>query len=91
MEQFNIQRKVIDASGDQGLRLAVEIYTPKHISAPKLNILLAHANGYHKEVWYPIISRLPHIEACWIAYDIRNQGDSALLNAGKLGSDDCKY
>ncbi|RKP07119.1 Alpha/Beta hydrolase protein [Thamnocephalis sphaerospora] len=84
MDRFNVQSITINASGNSGLRLAVQVFTPKHTPKPRLNILLSHANGYHKELWYPIIAQLANINARFIAYDIRNQGDSALLNAGKL-------
>ncbi|KAF9082215.1 hypothetical protein BGX27_004598, partial [Mortierella sp. AM989] len=49
-------------------------------------IIFAHANGFHKEIWEPIISR---ISLRWTAndlyaFDCRNQGDSAVLNKDVL-------
>jgi nitric oxide synthase oxygenase domain/subunit len=89
MEQFNIKRHIISASGDGDLKLSVNVYTP-HSSEPTVDVLLAHANGYHKELWHPVIKHLTSANARFIAYDIRNQGDSAALNTDKIGKDDCK-
>ncbi|KAI8053520.1 Alpha/Beta hydrolase protein [Syncephalis plumigaleata] len=87
MEQFIIERHIIPASGDGSLKLAVNVYTPR-TSKPTVDVLLAHANGYHKELWHPVIKHLASASARFIAYDIRNQGDSAALNTDKIGKDD---
>ncbi|KAF9189370.1 hypothetical protein BGZ50_000813 [Haplosporangium sp. Z 11] len=49
-------------------------------------IIFTHANGFHKEIWEPVISRL---SSRWnasdmYAFDCRNQGDSAVLNKDVL-------
>ncbi|KAG0347866.1 hypothetical protein BG004_006739 [Podila humilis] len=45
-------------------------------------MLVTHANGFLKELWEPVLSRLePHLTPPEIyAIDCRNQGDSAVLN-----------
>ncbi|KAF9274793.1 hypothetical protein BGZ68_000361 [Mortierella alpina] len=55
-------------------------------SLTSLPVLFNHANGFHKEMWEPIIARLP--SACqggpMYAFDCRNHGDSAILNKSVL-------
>ncbi|RUP50663.1 Alpha/beta hydrolase family-domain-containing protein [Jimgerdemannia flammicorona] len=53
--------------------------------------LFCHANGYHKELWHPIMRRLRDNSRdkdrydleLW-AFDCRNQGDSAIVNEDVL-------
>ncbi|KAI9594043.1 Alpha/Beta hydrolase protein [Syncephalis fuscata] len=90
MDQFTIDHHVLSASGNEDLQLAVNVYTPRS-SEPVVDVILAHANGYHKELWHPVIKRLGHAKARFVAYDIRNQGDSAALNAGRFGKDDFRW
>src|SRR5688572_3221580 len=49
-------------------------------------IIFTHANGFHKEIWEPVIGRM---SARWTAgdmyaFDCRNHGDSAVLNKDVL-------
>ncbi|RKP27884.1 Alpha/Beta hydrolase protein [Syncephalis pseudoplumigaleata] len=87
MDQFIITRHIVPAAGEEGLKLSVNVYTPR-LAPPTIDVLLAHANGYHKELWHPVIEHLASAHARFIAYDIRNQGDSAALNMDKIGKDD---
>ncbi|RKP13199.1 Alpha/Beta hydrolase protein [Piptocephalis cylindrospora] len=45
-------------------------------------LLFAHANGYFKEIWFPVMLRLARagFHGTCIAYDMRNHGDSGLVN-----------
>ncbi|KAF9951815.1 hypothetical protein BGZ70_000839 [Mortierella alpina] len=49
-------------------------------------VLFNHANGFHKEMWEPIIARLPSTRSGspMYAFDCRNHGDSAVLNSSVL-------
>ncbi|CAH7689061.1 Alpha/beta hydrolase family-domain-containing protein [Phakopsora pachyrhizi] len=56
---------------------------------PTLTLLLAHANGFHKETWEPTLAQLlvspagRRVEEVW-SFDAVNHGDSALINDGNL-------
>jgi hypothetical protein len=49
-----------------------------------INMILAHAAGFHKEIWEPIIKLLLNNDSLNIdkifAFDCYNHGDSAVLN-----------
>ncbi|KAG0049504.1 hypothetical protein BGZ83_005725 [Gryganskiella cystojenkinii] len=49
-------------------------------------LLFTHANGFHKEIWEPVMARLtpPWGTGDMYAFDCRNQGDSAVLNKDVL-------
>ncbi|KAF9903996.1 hypothetical protein BX616_001434 [Lobosporangium transversale] len=91
--RFNIVRHVVQAS-TPSFSLASNVYKPllNNSVAEASNkrdippIVFAHANGFHKETWEPLISRL---NPRWVpgdlyAFDCRNQGDSAILNKDVL-------
>lgn len=54
----------------------------------KIVFLISHANGFHKEVYRPMIQRLSmrlsaklqHLDLSFVAWDARFHGDSARLN-----------
>ncbi|PLW09041.1 hypothetical protein PCANC_21618 [Puccinia coronata f. sp. avenae] len=67
--------------------------TGKHHSSDAekpITLILAHANGFHKETWEPSLAHLilspagRKIKEIW-ALDCVNQGDSAVLNRQNLG------
>lgn len=45
-------------------------------------LFLAHANGFFKEIWHPYLLRLARdgFHGTCVSYDMRNQGDSGLVN-----------
>ncbi|KAF9946851.1 hypothetical protein BGZ72_011091 [Mortierella alpina] len=49
-------------------------------------IFFNHANGFHKEMWEPIMAQLPSTcpDSPLYAFDCRNHGDSAILNSSVL-------
>ncbi|KAJ3189016.1 hypothetical protein HK101_009011 [Irineochytrium annulatum] len=81
------------AGADAGVQLVIETHRlgpPRRSPSPSpssdVTILMAHANGLIKELWHPVISsltsRLPLTISVTIhAWDARNHGDSAALNA----------
>ncbi|KAG0357503.1 hypothetical protein BGZ54_000318 [Gamsiella multidivaricata] len=86
--RFSTLSRVVPAS-TPNFRLACNIYQriPKvlnNTATPPM--IFAHANGFHKEMWEPVISRLnPRWTAGdMYAFDCRNQGDSAVLNKNVL-------
>ncbi|KAJ2552530.1 hypothetical protein EV175_003275 [Coemansia sp. RSA 1933] len=86
---MNVIKRVFDGSR-AGQKLAANIYKRNTINdingAKGLTLLLAHANGFHKELWEPTLQRLFEYKGQgWtvdqaIAFDGYNHGDSALLN-----------
>ncbi|KAF9579798.1 hypothetical protein BGW38_003796 [Lunasporangiospora selenospora] len=90
---FKVARYVIPASTPT-FSLACNVYTHQGSARPAANIsaapasqsapplLFTHANGFCKETWEPVMSRLaaPWINSEMYAFDCRNQGDSAVLN-----------
>ena len=70
------------------LRLSVNCYereTTKDGAAEEINMILAHATGFHKEIWEPVIKSLlsDHNRlniGKIFALDYYNHGDSAALN-----------
>jgi len=64
-------------------QLACNTYTPitpRQSATPP--IIFTHANGFHKEIWEPVIARMSPrwTSGPMYAFDCRNQGDSAVLN-----------
>ncbi|KAF7721799.1 hypothetical protein EC973_004124 [Apophysomyces ossiformis] len=75
-------------------QLAVELH---RFPAPKARhqkwaFVWSHCNGFHKEIFHPVMRRLrdhmrtqsqyDHIDLDFVAWDARNHGDSARLNEG---------
>ncbi|KAF9517112.1 hypothetical protein BS47DRAFT_1314716 [Hydnum rufescens UP504] len=70
------------------------IGAPKEKRGIGITVVIAHANGFHKETWEPTIKHLIslcgrrssgiHIDEIW-AIDAANHGDSALLNEKHFG------
>lgn len=62
------------------------------LDGTKVNIVLAHANGFNKELYEPFIEQLlddtPCIEAIFV-HDVATQGASGLVNAQILGDEYC--
>ncbi|EWC48360.1 hypothetical protein DRE_02129 [Drechslerella stenobrocha 248] len=82
---------------DDRLQLVVNRYTPvsnPHPQPGDLTILLAHANGFHKELYEPFCEYLAQeyekrggrLRGIWIA-DMHCQGESGVLNETKLGGE----
>ncbi|KAF9952996.1 hypothetical protein BGZ72_005779 [Mortierella alpina] len=66
-------------------RIPSTAHSASHSSATP-PIIFTHANGFHKEIWEPVIARM---SARWTAgdmyaFDCRNHGDSAVLNKDVL-------
>lgn len=85
---LNIVRHIVPAS-TPSFKLACNTYRrtplpPSTRATPP--IIFTHANGFHKEIWEPVISRLspPWANSEMYAFDCRNQGDSAVLNKDVL-------
>src|SRR3954453_3790602 len=68
------------------LRLSVNCYEPdiKKNDRGEINMIFAHAGGFHKEIWEPVIKSLFDSNRLNIgkifALDCYNHGDSAVLN-----------
>ncbi|PVU98281.1 hypothetical protein BB559_001699 [Furculomyces boomerangus] len=92
--------KVVDhivKGSRKGIQIAARVYSPsKALEEGKkpINLLFAHANGFHKELWEPLIRRVEKLFEKGnskvslnkiVAFDAVHQGDSAKLNKGKLG------
>ena len=84
-------------SQEAELRLAVKKYRPRREPRPgDVTILACHANGFPKELYEPVWDALYRhtesgnapwrIRGIWIM-DVANQGDSGVLNEGKLGNE----
>ncbi|KAF3212759.1 hypothetical protein TWF192_006846 [Orbilia oligospora] len=84
-------------TGNEKLELVANCYRPLSNLNPQpgdLTILAAHGNGFHKELYEPFFEALveeyemkgSRIRSIWIA-DFHNQGESGVLNEGKLGGD----
>ncbi|KAF9925911.1 hypothetical protein FBU30_004375 [Linnemannia zychae] len=89
---FKIIHHVVPAS-TPSFRLACNNYrrttpliTKDSLGVSTPPIIFTHANGFHKEIWEPVISRLssPWANSDMYAFDCRNQGDSAVLNKSVL-------
>lgn len=89
-------RAILNATDE--LQIAVKQYTPHSNTSPRpgdITILAAHANGVGKELYEPLFDDLHErlaregnvrIRGIWIA-DVAWQGESSVLNEGKLGND----
>ncbi|KAK4548584.1 hypothetical protein LTR36_009494 [Oleoguttula mirabilis] len=84
-------------SQEDELQIAVKQYKPRHEPQPgDVTILACHANGFPKELYEPVWDALYdqsqkedagfRIRGIWIM-DVANQGDSGVLNEGKLGNE----
>ncbi|KAI9017354.1 Alpha/beta hydrolase fold-1 [Gaertneriomyces semiglobifer] len=76
------------AGASPAIRISVNRYASPHVATtllPKVNILCVHGNSMCKETWEPVIRKLfaspigGRIRAAY-ALDVRNHGDSAVLN-----------
>ncbi|CAG8495053.1 13228_t:CDS:2 [Cetraspora pellucida] len=83
----SLERKVPGQGGH--LRIAANSYVTTDIDTKnnygKISLVFAHATGFHKELWNPIIKKLHKQRYRWNGGDIwtldcSNHGDSALLN-----------
>ncbi|PVV04479.1 hypothetical protein BB560_001025 [Smittium megazygosporum] len=93
-----------------GIRLAANFIYPEtapvssSANTKAYTLLFVHANGFHKELWYPVISRLFNqmkqssgpdgnsfvIEKA-VAFDVCHSGESAILNKDKLQFAEIRY
>ncbi|CAG8582183.1 27604_t:CDS:10, partial [Racocetra persica] len=85
------ERKVPGQGGR--LRIAANSYVTTDIDTKnnndKISLVFAHATGFHKELWIPVIKKLHEQRHRWNGGDIwtldcSNHGDSALLNKDVL-------
>ncbi|KAF9334930.1 hypothetical protein BG006_001227 [Podila minutissima] len=70
-------------------QLACNTYTriaPSQTNESTPPMIFTHANGFHKEIWEPVIARMSPrwTSGPMYAFDCRNQGDSAVLNKDVL-------
>ncbi|KAK0484609.1 alpha beta-hydrolase [Armillaria novae-zelandiae] len=76
---------------DKLLWLCFNRYTRKNTDGKGLTLFFTHANGFCKEIWEATISSFlssrseRYVSEMWV-WDAVNQGDSALLNRGRLNS-----
>lgn len=82
---------------DAPLLLSVKQYTPLDNSVPKwgdVTLVATHGSGMPKELYEPLFESLYmrskrlgfNIRSIWIA-DAAHQGESGVINEGKLGND----
>ncbi|UZJ54261.1 hypothetical protein CBS101457_003581 [Exobasidium rhododendri] len=82
-------------SGQPQLWSCVQRIVPSTPVQGGITLFLAHANGFHKEIYEPTVQSIinslakqgkgaPVISEVW-SLDAHNSGDSAALNIGKLG------
>ncbi|KAF9181601.1 hypothetical protein BGZ49_004822, partial [Haplosporangium sp. Z 27] len=89
--RFSTVRHVIESS-TPSFSLACNVYkripttSNTVLSGREAPIMFAHANGFHKEIWEPVISRMSPrwTSSDMYAFDCRNQGDSAVINKDVL-------
>ncbi|KAF9434214.1 hypothetical protein BGZ76_008367, partial [Entomortierella beljakovae] len=82
--RFSVTHHVVDSTTPH--RLACNIY--KRLSASPASasatppIIFTHANGFHKEIWEPVMSRMSDrwTSGDMYAFDCRNHADSATMN-----------
>ncbi|KAJ2865446.1 hypothetical protein GGH94_002215 [Coemansia aciculifera] len=96
---MQVARRIFDASR-KGQRIVVNIYSATEAISSnsgektRLTLLLAHANGFHKELWEPTLERVfAHRSESWyidqaIALDSYNHGDSAIANRSFIDSEE---
>ncbi|CAG8467562.1 17748_t:CDS:2 [Racocetra fulgida] len=87
----SLERRIPGQGGR--LRIAANSYVTTDIDTKnnndKISLVFAHATGFHKELWNPIIKKLHEQRHQWNGGDIwtldcSNHGDSALLNKDVL-------
>jgi hypothetical protein len=86
----------IPGKNNAQLRLSVNCYKPhvkENVPGDEINMIFAHATGFHKEIWEPVIKSLFDYKKLNIgkilALDYYNHGDSVILNE-KILPDSCK-
>ncbi|KAJ2502863.1 hypothetical protein GGH96_000733 [Coemansia sp. RSA 1972] len=86
-------RRVFDASR-AGQKIVANVY--RSATPPKqtkqVTLLLAHANGFHKELWEPTLARMFSHKGDWcidqaVALDSYNHGDSAITNRSSISEE----
>ncbi|KAJ1831791.1 hypothetical protein LPJ63_004014, partial [Coemansia sp. RSA 2711] len=93
---MNTAKRVFDGSR-AGQKIAANIYTSPIAAGgggKRITLLLAHANGFHKELWEPTLERMfqraspgdYHIAQA-VALDGYNHGDSAILNRASISGE----
>ncbi|KIY70257.1 alpha/beta-hydrolase [Cylindrobasidium torrendii FP15055 ss-10] len=74
---------------DEVLWICMNRYVRRQRGGQGVTLFLAHANGFNKEIWEPMLKRLlsqdKTVSEIWV-WEATNHGDSALLNAGKLNT-----
>lgn len=82
---FTTTSRLIQAS-TSNLRLATSVHKsilPGGAATTRnLTLVFAHANGFCKEMWNPVLLQLAHLgfRGKCVTFDIRNQGESGLAN-----------
>ncbi|KAJ2733526.1 hypothetical protein IW152_002992 [Coemansia sp. BCRC 34962] len=94
---MQVVRRVFDASR-KGQRVVANIYSAtgaiSNHERTRLTLLLAHANGFHKELWEPTLERVfAHKSKDWfidqaIVLDSYNHGDSAIANRSFIDNEE---
>ncbi|KAJ2828297.1 hypothetical protein FBU31_002953 [Coemansia sp. 'formosensis'] len=95
---MQVARRVFNASR-KGQKIVANIYSAAEANSRSgkstgLTLLLAHANGFHKELWEPTLERVfAHRSESWyidqaIAFDSYNHGDSAIANRSSIDSEE---
>ncbi|KAJ2030689.1 hypothetical protein IWW57_001061 [Coemansia sp. S610] len=94
---MQVVRRVFDASR-KGQRIVANIYSASEAISDgertRLTLLLAHANGFHKELWEPTLERVfAYKGKSWfidqaIALDSYNHGDSAIANRSFIDNEE---
>lgn len=86
MEGFFVSKSLQIPNFDHSIQLSVVIHEPILSATTNLTLFFAHATGFHKETWNPVLLVLAQagIRATCICFDMWNHGDSALMNQGKL-------
>ncbi|KAJ2655778.1 hypothetical protein IW148_005917 [Coemansia sp. RSA 1199] len=88
-------RRVFDASR-AGQKIVANVYRSAKPCSPtqtkQVTLLLAHANGFHKELWEPTLTRMFSHNGDWaidqaVALDSYNHGDSALTNRTSISTE----
>ncbi|KAJ2335755.1 hypothetical protein GGI00_001201 [Coemansia sp. RSA 2681] len=95
---MQVVKRIFNASR-AGQKIVANVYSATEAlggggARKRLTLVLAHANGFHKELWEPTLERVfAHRSESWhienaIALDSYNHGDSAMLNRSFIGSED---
>ncbi|KAF9430457.1 hypothetical protein BGZ94_006805 [Podila epigama] len=99
LRQLQSVRRVLPAAAPP-MRLACNVYSwppeTSHNASTRIHLagsstsdqsmVITHANGFHKELWEPVLTRLDqkYSPRNMYAIDCRNHGDSAILNKDVL-------